>query len=107
MPLTYPAGVMKEHLHTREHVGLFDISHMKLFVVSGIGAAAMLTKACPIDAEGLPLRQSKLNFFLNDQAGILDDLIITRLGEHRFMVVVQCRQCRRRRGAYARHRAAL
>ncbi|TIT70431.1 MAG: glycine cleavage system aminomethyltransferase T, partial [Mesorhizobium sp.] len=31
MPLTYPAGVMKEHLHTREHAGLFDISHMKLF----------------------------------------------------------------------------
>ena len=40
MPLTYPAGVMKEHLHTREHVGLFDISHMKLFRVTGIGAAA-------------------------------------------------------------------
>jgi aminomethyltransferase len=87
MPLTYPAGVMKEHLHTREHVGLFDISHMKLFVVSGIGAAAMLSKACPIDAAALPLRQSKLNFFLNDEAGILDDLIITRLGEDRFMVV--------------------
>jgi aminomethyltransferase len=87
MPLTYPAGVMKEHLHTRGHVGLFDISHMKLFVVSGIGAAAMLSKACPIDAAALPLRQSKLSFFLNDQAGILDDLIITRLGEDRFMVV--------------------
>jgi aminomethyltransferase len=78
---------MKEHLHTREHVGLFDISHMKLFVVSGIGAAAMLSKACPIDAAALPFRQSKLSFFLNDQAGILDDLIITRLGEDRFMVV--------------------
>ena len=35
MPLTYPAGVMKEHLHTREHAGLFDISHMKLF--DGLG----------------------------------------------------------------------
>lgn len=87
MPLTYPAGVMKEHLHTREHAGLFDISHMKLFIVSGSGAAAMLSKACPIDAATLPLRQSKLSFFLNDQAGILDDLIITRLGEERFMVV--------------------
>jgi aminomethyltransferase len=87
MPLTYPAGVMKEHLHTREHVGLFDISHMKLFKVSGIGAAAMLSKTCPIDAATLPLRQSKLNFFLNDEAGILDDLIITRLGDEEFMVV--------------------
>jgi aminomethyltransferase len=87
MPLTYPAGVMKEHQHTREHVGLFDISHMKLFRVTGIGAAALLSKACPIDAAALPLRQSKLNFFLSDKAGILDDLIITRLTDDAFMVV--------------------
>lgn len=87
MPLTYPAGVMKEHLHTREHVGLFDISHMKLFIVSGAGAAAMLAKACPIDAAAMPVRQSKLTFFLNENAGIMDDLIVTRLGDERFMVV--------------------
>lgn len=87
MPLTYPAGVMKEHQHTREHVGLFDISHMKLFAVSGAGAAALLTRACPIDAEALQVSQSKLTFFLNEEAGILDDLIVTRLGADRFMVV--------------------
>lgn len=87
MPLTYPAGVMKEHLQTREHVGLFDISHMKLFIISGIGAAAFLSKACPIDAANMPLNQSKLSFFLNEEAGILDDLIVTRLGDERFMVV--------------------
>lgn len=87
MPLTYPAGVMKEHLHTREHVGLFDISHMKLFLVSGSGAAALLAKACPLDAAAMPARQSKLTFFLNDRAGIMDDLIVTRLGDERFMVV--------------------
>jgi aminomethyltransferase len=87
MPLTYPAGVMQEHQHTREHVGLFDISHMKLFRVTGPGAAAFLSKACPIDAAALPLRQSKLNFFLSDKAGILDDLIITRLTDDAFMVV--------------------
>lgn len=87
MPLTYPAGVMKEHLHCREHVGLFDISHMKLFLVTGRGAAALLNRACPIDAGTLEQSQSKLTFFLNDQAGIRDDLIITRLGDERFMVV--------------------
>jgi len=87
MPLTYPAGVMKEHQHTREHVGLFDISHMKLFRVSGPGAATMLSLACPLDAGSLPLRQSKLSFFLNEQAGILDDLIVTRLADASFMVV--------------------
>lgn len=87
MPLTYPAGVMKEHLHTREHAGLFDISHMKLIEVSGPGAVALLSRACPLDPEALEISQSKLTFFLNDAAGILDDLIVTRLGEQRFMVV--------------------
>ncbi len=87
MPLTYPPGVMKEHLHTREHAGLFDISHMKLFEVSGPGAAALLSKACPLEAEALAERQSKYTFFLTEAGGIIDDLIVTRLGPTRFMVV--------------------
>lgn len=87
MPLTYPAGVMKEHLHTREHAGLFDISHMKLFEISGSGAEALLNRACPFDAGALEVSQSKYTFFLNEAAGILDDLIVTRLGQQRFMVV--------------------
>src|SRR3954467_2599314 len=78
MPLTYPPGVMKEHLHTREHAGLFDISHMKLIDVSGSGAAALLARACPLDPASLGIGQSKYTFLLNDQAGIIDDLIITR-----------------------------
>jgi aminomethyltransferase len=87
MPLTYPLGVMAEHLHSREHAGLFDISHMQLFEVSGSQAAALLSKACPLDADALAEHQSKYSFFLNDQAGIIDDLIVTRLGTDRFMVV--------------------
>jgi len=87
MPITYPLGVMKEHLHTREHVGLFDISHMKLFEVSGPEAGKLLEKACPIDTSALETGQSKLSFLLNEKAGIIDDLIVTRLGESRFMVV--------------------
>jgi aminomethyltransferase len=87
MPLTYPAGVMKEHLHTREQAGLFDISHMKLFEVSGPGAVSLLNRACPLDVGALEISQSKLSFFLNEAGGILDDLIVTRLGDDRFMVV--------------------
>ena len=87
MPLTYPAGVMKEHLHTREHAGLFDISHMKLFEIRGPGAEALLVEACPLDAGALEISQSKYTFFLNEAAGIIDDLIVTRLGRARFMVV--------------------
>ncbi|MCO4317847.1 glycine cleavage system aminomethyltransferase GcvT [Phyllobacterium sp. 21LDTY02-6] len=80
MPITYPLGVMKEHLHTREKAGLFDISHMQLFELSGREAAALLSHACPLDAAALQQGQSKYTFFLNEQAGILDDLIVTRLG---------------------------
>ena len=87
MPLTYPPGVMKEHLHTREHAGLFDISHMRLFEVSGPGAIAMLDRACPLDAATLEMSQSKYTFFLDEQAGIIDDLIVTRLDDQRFMIV--------------------
>ena len=87
MPITYPLGVLKEHLHTREKAGLFDISHMKLFLVTGPEAGSALCRACPLDAELLEDGQSKYTFFLNDDAGIIDDLIVTRLGSERFMVV--------------------
>lgn len=87
MPLTYPAGVMKEHLHTRQHAGLFDISHMRLFMLSGDDAAALLDRACPLEAGALRSGQSKYTLLLNEAAGIIDDLIVTRLGRDRFMVV--------------------
>jgi len=87
MPLTYPAGVMKEHLHTRKEAGLFDISHMQLFAVEGRDAAAFLSRACPLDATALQPGKSKYTLLLNEQAGIIDDLIVTSLGPDRFIVV--------------------
>ena len=87
MPITYPAGVLKEHLHTREKAGLFDISHMKLFLLTGQGAAAALSRAAPIAPETLAEGQSKYTFLLNDEAGIIDDLIVTRLGQDRYIIV--------------------
>ena len=87
MPLTYPLGVMGEHLATRQKAGLFDISHMKLIAVSGAEAAAFLSRACPIDAADLGIGRSKYSFLLNPAAGILDDVIVTRLGRERFMIV--------------------
>lgn len=87
MPLTYPAGVMKEHLHTREAAGLFDISHMQLFLIEGPDAAAFLSRACPLDASAIGLFKSKYTVFLNEQAGILDDVIVTQLSATRFIIV--------------------
>ena len=87
MPIQYPAGVLNEHLHTRQQAGLFDISHMKLFLVTGPQAGAMLARACPLDPGLIDDGQSKYTFFLNEDAGIIDDLIVTRLADARFMVV--------------------
>jgi len=87
MPITYPLGVLKEHLHTRHKAGLFDISHMKLILVSGPEAALALARACPLDPQALETGQSKYTFFLNENAGILDDLIVTKLGDTRYIVV--------------------
>lgn len=87
MPITYPLGVMKEHLHTREHAGLFDISHMRVIDVSGPDAAALLAHACPLDPNAIALKSSKYTFLLNEKAGVIDDLIITHLEDERFMVV--------------------
>ena len=87
MPLFYPLGVMKEHLHTREQAGLFDISHMVHIDVEGPQAAEAIARACPFDPATQAIGAGKYTFFLNERAGIMDDLIVTRLGETRFRVV--------------------
>ena len=87
MPLSYPAGVMKEHLHTREKAGLFDISHMQLFEVRGPDATAFLSRTCPLEASALKPGRSKYTMLLNNEAGIVDDLIVTRLTDDRFILV--------------------
>lgn len=87
MPLFYPLGVMKEHLHTRDQAGLFDVSHMMHVDVSGPQAVQLVSRLCPFDAAGQAIGEAKYTFFLNEQAGIIDDLIVTRLGEDRFRIV--------------------
>jgi len=87
MPITYPLGVMKEHLHAREHAGLFDISHMKLFRLTGPQAETALARACPLDPAAIAPSRSKYTLLLDGKAGILDDLIVTRLGPDAFVVV--------------------
>lgn len=87
MPLFYPLGVMKEHAHTRNSAGLFDISHMVHIEITGDEASQMIERACPYDASSQGIGEAKYTFFLNENAGIKDDLIITRLGEKRYLIV--------------------
>lgn len=87
MPLFYPLGVMKEHLHTRKAAGLFDISHMVHVELRGQQAAMLIERLCPYAACSQELGSSRYTFFLTEDAGIIDDLIITRLEPDRFLVV--------------------
>ena len=92
MPVQYPAGVLKEHLHTRAAAGLFDVSHMgqvELVAASASyeDAAKALETLVPVDILGLKDGRQRYGFFTDDNGGILDDLMISRLGE-RLLVVV-------------------
>ncbi|MEP1208665.1 MAG: glycine cleavage system aminomethyltransferase GcvT [Rhizobiaceae bacterium] len=87
MPLFYPLGVKKEHEHTRLQAGLFDISHMVHVSVSGPQAAALIATLCPYHADQQGVGQARYTFMLNAQAGIIDDLIVTRLADDRYLIV--------------------
>ena len=78
MPIQYPEGIVKEHISTRTFAGFFDVSHMGQFYISGKNIEEALEKIIPTDLKGLKVNQSKYSFLLNDNGGIIDDLIITR-----------------------------
>ena len=88
MPIQYPTGIIAEHMHTREKAGLFDICHMGEFILDGKGAADALSGAVTVNIATLKPGRCRYGFLLNDAGGILDDLIVYRLGEDRFMMVV-------------------
>ena len=90
MPVQYPLGVMKEHLHTRAKAGLFDVSHMGQVIVKGASfeaAASGLEALIPVDILGLGENRQRYGFFTNDAGGIEDDLMLANRGDHLFVVV--------------------
>ncbi|WP_440410908.1 glycine cleavage system aminomethyltransferase GcvT [Neorhizobium petrolearium] len=92
MPVQYPAGVLKEHLHTRAAAGLFDVSHMGQVIVKAKSgscedAARALESLVPVDILGLKPGRQRYGFFTDENGGILDDLMITNRGDHLFVVV--------------------
>lgn len=90
MPVQYPLGVMKEHLHCRAAAGLFDVSHMGQVILRGTDyahVAGALETLIPVDILGLADGRQRYGFFLNDRGGIEDDLMLARRGEEVFMVV--------------------
>ena len=88
MPVQYPLGVMKEHQHTREQAGLFDVSHMGQIRLTGANAAKALETLVPVDIIDLPVGMQRYAMFTNEQGGILDDLMVANLGNDELFLVV-------------------
>ena len=91
MPVQYPMGVLKEHLHTRAAAGLFDVSHMGQIVLRAKRgdvdeAARALERLVPVDVLGLAVGRQRYAFFTNEAGGILDDLMIARFPDSLLLV---------------------
>src|SRR3974390_2503835 len=83
MPIQYPAGVLKEHLHTRGGAGLFDVSHMgQLWLTAKSGKYDDLARAVealvPVDLLGLASGRQRYGFLTCENGGVFDDLMISR-----------------------------
>jgi aminomethyltransferase len=92
MPVQYATGVLREHLHTRNAAGLFDVSHMGQIALrpkSGRveDAALALERLVPQDILGMASGRQRYAQFTNDTGGILDDLMVANFGDHLFVVV--------------------
>ncbi len=86
MPVQYE-GVMAEHLWTREHAGLFDVSHMGQVQLKGDSAAAALEAIVPGNISALKPGKMRYTLLLAPDGGILDDLMVTNTGQHLYLVV--------------------
>ena len=97
MPLQYPSGILKEHLHTRSAAGLFDVSHMGQTVLRPLSgfvrdAAHALERLVPTDILSLSEGRQRYAFFTNAAGGILDDLMVSNRGDHLSLVVNAARK---------------
>jgi aminomethyltransferase len=92
MPVQYATGVLREHLHTRNAAGLFDVSHMGQLVLRAESgrpedAALALERLVPQDILSIPAGRQRYAQFTSESGGILDDLMVANFGSHLFLVV--------------------
>ena len=87
MPVQYPAGLIAEHQHTRAGAGLFDVSHMGQLRLVGADAAAALETLMPVDVVGLGVDKQRYGLLLNEQGGVMDDLMFVNRGDDLFLIV--------------------
>ncbi|MEN9373192.1 MAG: glycine cleavage system aminomethyltransferase GcvT [Pseudomonadota bacterium] len=88
MPVQYPSGLMAEHHHTRNAAGLFDVSHMGQLRLVGADAAAAFETLMPVDVVDLPVGKQRYGLLLNDEGGIIDDLMFFKKSADEVFVIV-------------------
>ena len=88
MPVQYPSGLMAEHHHTRKAAGLFDVSHMGQLRLVGPDAAAAFESLIPVDVIDLPVGKQRYGLLLNEDGGIIDDLMFFNKGNNEIFVIV-------------------
>jgi len=88
MPVQYPAGVIEEHLRTRTAIGLFDVSHMGEIWVEGSDAIAFVNSLTTNDVRKLVVGQAHYSAFLNEEGGVVDDLLVYKFADDRLLLVV-------------------
>jgi aminomethyltransferase len=97
MPLHYPSGIIKEHLHTRANASLFDVSHMGQIALCPRSrriedVACALEGLVTGDVQGLAVGRQRYTLFTNTAGGVLDDLIVSNLGDYLLLVVNAARK---------------
>ena len=88
MPIQYQEGIIKEHLHTREAAGLFDVSHMGRVVISGRQGTQHLESLVVADLEALAIGQQTYTLLTNEQGGVIDDLMVLKLAPEVYSLVL-------------------
>ena len=101
MPVQYGSGIIQEHLHCREQAGFFDISHMGQYLITGESVAEELETLVPSNISGLKTGQQRYTVLTNENGGIIDDIIVTRM-ETGFLVVVNA-ACKEKDFAHLKH----
>ncbi|HET8860825.1 glycine cleavage system aminomethyltransferase GcvT [Marivirga sp.] len=87
MPVSY-SGLIEEHNTVRNAVGIFDVSHMGEFLISGSKALDLIQKVFSNDASTLVVGKAQYGYLPNDKGGIVDDLLVYKIGEEEYMLVV-------------------
>src|SRR4051812_2675873 len=88
MPVQYTAGTVEEHLRTRTHAGLFDVSHMGEIEVRGADAIAFVNRLCSNDASKLVDGQAQYSALTTEIGTVVDDLLVYRFGPEHLLLVV-------------------